>query len=204
MQLLFSNNTPQPFLNTESCHLALLLFIKSTKDFLLSKSMLLGGDRDKELKEIFYSLPDDILHRCGYVKNLSSLGAIEAHINLFLSESNGSLKILMETEEKDLPRVCKEKFIHLQRCDYCDEKKISFVEEEGNSEWKDYKIHFRLNGLHKDYFVKKSGKFYSVVESIYERPGRVGSKVHSFNGIDSFSSIKSLKENMEADGYSIG
>lgn len=79
-----------------------------------------------------------------------------------------------------------------------------FVEDKENSEWKDYKISFRLEGLGKEYFVKKSGKFFSVVESIDVRPGRVGSKTLSFNGIDCFSSIKSLKENMEADEYIIG
>lgn len=63
--------------NIEHRHLELLLFMKNAHKFFLSAGNLLGSSVDKKMKDLFKSLPDDVLNKCGYSKNRNSFEKID-------------------------------------------------------------------------------------------------------------------------------
>lgn len=90
--------------NVEQRHLELLLFIKSASKFFMYASDVLGSKNSNEkMENLFRLLPDDVLKKCGYSKNLNSFDRIDFIIKHILKEDIYTLAVT--TESKDLPNT---------------------------------------------------------------------------------------------------
>lgn len=97
------NLSNKNYTNLEEKHLAFLLFMKSVNKMFYGANEILGTDTNNSFKKFFYSLPDEVLNECGYIKNINSFERVEYLIKFILV--NNTYDLATNTVFEDLPNT---------------------------------------------------------------------------------------------------
>jgi len=114
--LLEKDEKKVEFQNDEECHLDLLLMMASAQSYLIRAGRVFGNSEwIITLEKFFYEIPDSVLSRCGYSKNLNSFNKVNQLITHTLATEKETYKLAMKTEIKDLPTTVGLEFLRIKQ-----------------------------------------------------------------------------------------